>query len=150
MQTSEPWVFAGGDIVGVANTTVESVNDGKQASWYIHKYIQVGICHHFQLIFSNGYILLHLFLLLIHVNIYIWYIITIYDICHIHIFTQLKFFFLTWTDRTTVQLIENSVCISTGKCHEVISSAVFKIFINGLNTQIINLSSLDGTQYGSR
>uniref|UniRef100_A0ABI7YDA6 Dihydropyrimidine dehydrogenase [NADP(+)] n=1 Tax=Felis catus TaxID=9685 RepID=A0ABI7YDA6_FELCA len=40
MQTSEPWVFAGGDIVGVANTTVESVNDGKQASWYIHKYIQ--------------------------------------------------------------------------------------------------------------
>uniref|UniRef100_A0A8D1LGG2 dihydropyrimidine dehydrogenase (NADP(+)) n=1 Tax=Sus scrofa TaxID=9823 RepID=A0A8D1LGG2_PIG len=40
MQTSEPWVFAGGDIVGMANTTVESVNDGKQASWYIHKYIQ--------------------------------------------------------------------------------------------------------------
>ncbi|KFO26539.1 Dihydropyrimidine dehydrogenase [NADP+] [Fukomys damarensis] len=40
MQTSEPWVFAGGDIVGVANTTVESVNDGKQASWHIHKYIQ--------------------------------------------------------------------------------------------------------------
>ncbi|XP_060248802.1 dihydropyrimidine dehydrogenase [NADP(+)] isoform X3 [Meriones unguiculatus] len=40
MQTSEPWVFAGGDVVGVANTTVESVNDGKQASWYIHKYIQ--------------------------------------------------------------------------------------------------------------
>lgn len=40
MQTSEPWVFAGGDVVGMANTTVESVNDGKQASWYIHKYIQ--------------------------------------------------------------------------------------------------------------
>ncbi|XP_069863869.1 dihydropyrimidine dehydrogenase [NADP(+)] isoform X2 [Dipodomys merriami] len=40
MQTSEAWVFAGGDIVGVANTTVESVNDGKQASWHIHKYIQ--------------------------------------------------------------------------------------------------------------
>ncbi|XP_045147841.1 dihydropyrimidine dehydrogenase [NADP(+)] isoform X1 [Echinops telfairi] len=40
MQTSEPWVFAGGDLVGMANTTVESVNDGKQASWYIHKYIQ--------------------------------------------------------------------------------------------------------------
>ncbi|XP_057356436.1 dihydropyrimidine dehydrogenase [NADP(+)] isoform X3 [Manis pentadactyla] len=40
MQTSEPWVFAGGDLVGVANTTVESVNDGKQASWYIHTYIQ--------------------------------------------------------------------------------------------------------------
>uniref|UniRef100_A0A0K0D6I9 Pyr_redox_2 domain-containing protein n=1 Tax=Angiostrongylus cantonensis TaxID=6313 RepID=A0A0K0D6I9_ANGCA len=27
--TSEPWVFAGGDIAGVAETTVESVNDGK-------------------------------------------------------------------------------------------------------------------------
>ncbi|XP_042573992.1 dihydropyrimidine dehydrogenase [NADP(+)]-like [Cyprinus carpio] len=40
MQTSEPWVFAGGDITGLANTTVESVNDGKQASWHIHKYIQ--------------------------------------------------------------------------------------------------------------
>ncbi|XP_026061684.1 dihydropyrimidine dehydrogenase [NADP(+)]-like [Carassius auratus] len=40
MQTSEPWVFVGGDIAGLANTTVESVNDGKQASWHIHKYIQ--------------------------------------------------------------------------------------------------------------
>lgn len=47
MQTSEPWVFAGGDVVGMANTTVESVNDGKQASWYIHKYIQVGVCHQY-------------------------------------------------------------------------------------------------------
>lgn len=41
MQTSEPWVFAGGDVAGLANTTVESVNDGKQASWHIHRYIQV-------------------------------------------------------------------------------------------------------------
>lgn len=41
MQTSEPWVFAGGDVAGLANTTVESVNDGKQAAWHIHKYIQV-------------------------------------------------------------------------------------------------------------
>jgi len=41
MQTSEPWVFAGGDIAGMANTTVESVNDGKQASWHMHRYIQV-------------------------------------------------------------------------------------------------------------
>ncbi|XP_077015205.1 dihydropyrimidine dehydrogenase [NADP(+)]-like [Tamandua tetradactyla] len=41
MQTSEPWVFAGGDIFGMANATVESVTDGKQASWYIHRYIQV-------------------------------------------------------------------------------------------------------------
>lgn len=41
MQTSEPWVFAGGDIAGLANTSVESVNDGKQASWHLHRYIQV-------------------------------------------------------------------------------------------------------------
>uniref|UniRef100_A0AAR2K849 Dihydropyrimidine dehydrogenase b n=1 Tax=Pygocentrus nattereri TaxID=42514 RepID=A0AAR2K849_PYGNA len=40
MQTSEPWVFAGGDITGLANITVESVNNGKQTSWHIHKYIQ--------------------------------------------------------------------------------------------------------------
>ncbi|XP_078264409.1 dihydropyrimidine dehydrogenase [NADP(+)]-like isoform X2 [Rhinoraja longicauda] len=40
MQTNVNWVFAGGDIAGLANTTVESVNDGKQASWHIHKYLQ--------------------------------------------------------------------------------------------------------------
>ncbi|CAG2216272.1 DPYD [Mytilus edulis] len=40
MQCSEPWIFCGGDIAGVAQTTVESVNDGKTASWYIHKYLQ--------------------------------------------------------------------------------------------------------------
>ncbi|KAM9487870.1 dihydropyrimidine dehydrogenase [NADP(+)] isoform 2-T2 [Clarias gariepinus] len=40
MQCSEPWVFAGGDVAGLANTSVESVNDGKQASWHIHKYLQ--------------------------------------------------------------------------------------------------------------
>ncbi|XP_060065318.1 dihydropyrimidine dehydrogenase [NADP(+)]-like [Ylistrum balloti] len=40
MTTSEPWVFCGGDLAGVAQTTVESVNDGKTASWYIHKYLQ--------------------------------------------------------------------------------------------------------------
>ena len=41
MQTSVPWLFCGGDLAGVAQTTVESVNDGKTASWSIHKYIQV-------------------------------------------------------------------------------------------------------------
>nr|XP_037288557.1 dihydropyrimidine dehydrogenase [NADP(+)]-like isoform X3 [Rhipicephalus microplus] len=40
MQTSEPWVFCGGDLAGVSETTVEAVNDGKTASWYIHKYLQ--------------------------------------------------------------------------------------------------------------
>lgn len=43
MQTSEPWVFAGGDVAGLANTTVESVNDGKQASWHLHRYLQVAL-----------------------------------------------------------------------------------------------------------
>lgn len=59
--TNVPWVFAGGDVGGVAETTVESVNDGKVgwidasedetqytgnivtlkvAAWSIHKYIQ--------------------------------------------------------------------------------------------------------------
>ncbi|XP_064477285.1 dihydropyrimidine dehydrogenase [NADP(+)]-like [Ornithodoros turicata] len=40
MQTSEKWVFCGGDLAGIAETTVEAVNDGKTASWYLHKYIQ--------------------------------------------------------------------------------------------------------------
>lgn len=40
MSTSEPWVFCGGDITGIAETTVESVNDGKIASWYMHRYLQ--------------------------------------------------------------------------------------------------------------
>lgn len=41
MATSEPGVFCGGDLCGYANTTVESVNDGKQAAWFMHKYLQV-------------------------------------------------------------------------------------------------------------
>lgn len=41
MVTSEPNVFCGGDLAGYANTTVESVNDGKQAAWHIHRYLQV-------------------------------------------------------------------------------------------------------------
>lgn len=32
-----PWLFAGGDIGGVAETTVEAVNDGKQAAWFMHR-----------------------------------------------------------------------------------------------------------------
>lgn len=40
MVTNVPWVFVGGDLAGVAQTTVESVNDGKQASWHIHRYLQ--------------------------------------------------------------------------------------------------------------
>ena len=40
MATSEPHVFTGGDIGGVSQTTVESVNDGKQAAWFMHRYLQ--------------------------------------------------------------------------------------------------------------
>jgi dihydropyrimidine dehydrogenase (NADP+) len=41
MQSSEPNVFCGGDLAGTSETTVESVNDGKTAAWFIHKYLQV-------------------------------------------------------------------------------------------------------------
>lgn len=34
-----PWVFCGGDIVG-SSTTVEAVNDGKTASWHLHRFVQ--------------------------------------------------------------------------------------------------------------
>ena len=44
MVTSEPNTFVGGDLGGVANTTIESVNDGKQAAWYMHQYLQVFNC----------------------------------------------------------------------------------------------------------
>ena len=40
MASSELDVFCGGDIAGLSETTVESVNDGKTASWSIHKYLQ--------------------------------------------------------------------------------------------------------------
>jgi len=33
------WMFVGGDAVGTKNL-VDAVNDGKTASWYIHKFIQ--------------------------------------------------------------------------------------------------------------
>ena len=36
---SVPWLFAGGDLVG-ATMTVEATNDGKVASWHMHKHIQ--------------------------------------------------------------------------------------------------------------
>lgn len=40
MQSSLKNVFCGGDLAGVANTTVESVNDGKTAAWHMHCYLQ--------------------------------------------------------------------------------------------------------------
>ncbi|XP_064387125.1 dihydropyrimidine dehydrogenase [NADP(+)]-like [Halichondria panicea] len=40
MATSIEGVYCGGDLAGFANTTVESVNDGKQAAWYLHQYLQ--------------------------------------------------------------------------------------------------------------
>jgi len=41
MQSSKPYVFCGGDLAGTSETTVESVNDGKTAAWFMHKYLQV-------------------------------------------------------------------------------------------------------------
>jgi dihydropyrimidine dehydrogenase (NADP+) len=35
---SKPYIFAGGDIIGT-NNLVDAVNDGKVASWFIHKHI---------------------------------------------------------------------------------------------------------------
>ena len=46
MGSSEPWVFCGGDVAGVAQTTVESVNDGKTAAWNMHTYLQVSMFTH--------------------------------------------------------------------------------------------------------
>lgn len=40
MQTSHPLVWCGGDLAGVAETTVEAVNDGKTAAWFIHSYLE--------------------------------------------------------------------------------------------------------------
>lgn len=36
-----PWLFCGGDIAGVSEMTVEAANDGKTASWSMHRYLQV-------------------------------------------------------------------------------------------------------------
>lgn len=41
MQSSNPAVWCGGDLAGVAETTVESVNDGKVAAWHMHCYLEV-------------------------------------------------------------------------------------------------------------
>lgn len=39
MAGAEPWLFGGGDLVG-SGITVEAANDGKTASWSMHKYLQ--------------------------------------------------------------------------------------------------------------
>lgn len=39
-QTSIANVFCGGDLAGAADTTVESVNDGKTAAWYMHCHLE--------------------------------------------------------------------------------------------------------------
>ena len=39
-QSSDPSVYCAGDVAGVAQTTVESTNDGKVAAWGMHKYLQ--------------------------------------------------------------------------------------------------------------
>jgi dihydropyrimidine dehydrogenase (NADP+) len=35
---NKPHIFAGGDIIGTQNL-VDAVNDGKVASWFMHKHI---------------------------------------------------------------------------------------------------------------
>ncbi|XP_067640026.1 dihydropyrimidine dehydrogenase [NADP(+)] isoform X2 [Eurosta solidaginis] len=40
LQSSIPQIFCGGDLAGQANTTVESVNDGKIAAWSMHCHLQ--------------------------------------------------------------------------------------------------------------
>lgn len=49
MQTNDSEIFCGGDFAGVAKTTVESVNDGKTAAWYMHKRIQVILFSYFHI-----------------------------------------------------------------------------------------------------
>lgn len=39
-QTSLDNIFCGGDLAGAADTTVESVNDGKTAAWYMHCHLE--------------------------------------------------------------------------------------------------------------
>ena len=41
LMTSKRGVFAGGDVGGVASTSVEATNDGKHAAQQMHKYLQV-------------------------------------------------------------------------------------------------------------
>uniref|UniRef100_A0A1B0D4C8 Dihydropyrimidine dehydrogenase [NADP(+)] n=1 Tax=Phlebotomus papatasi TaxID=29031 RepID=A0A1B0D4C8_PHLPP len=39
-QSQNPRIFCGGDLAGQAETTVESVNDGKTAAWYMHCFLE--------------------------------------------------------------------------------------------------------------
>lgn len=41
MKTSHNKVWCGGDLAGLAETTVEAVNDGKTAAWFIHCHLEV-------------------------------------------------------------------------------------------------------------
>lgn len=68
-QTSLPQVFCGGDLAGCADTTVESVNDGKIAAWHMHCFLQVilniyentsYIILDSSFFFSRTYLLIHL------------------------------------------------------------------------------------------
>lgn len=40
MQTSHSSIWCGGDLAGIAETTVEAVNDGKTAAWYMHCFLE--------------------------------------------------------------------------------------------------------------
>lgn len=45
MQSSHPFIWCGGDLAGVAETTVEAVNDGKTAAWFMHCHLEVSKAH---------------------------------------------------------------------------------------------------------
>ena len=60
MRSSEPWVYFGGDIAGVAQPTVESVNDGKTASWSMHQYIQVRVYFNHYMSLSQMYMTVYI------------------------------------------------------------------------------------------
>lgn len=43
MKTSHSKVWCGGDLAGIAETTVEAVNDGKTAAWFMHCYLEASV-----------------------------------------------------------------------------------------------------------
>lgn len=47
MKTSHAKVWCGGDLAGLAETTVEAVNDGKTAAWFIHCHLEASTTKHF-------------------------------------------------------------------------------------------------------
>ena len=60
MMTSAVGVFAGGDIAGIANTSVEATNDGKLAASRMHVYLQVRLLYGLP---GQGYLITYLWVI---------------------------------------------------------------------------------------